>query len=594
MINSYPNPIEAIWLATLLYKPYIRKKDRPPQRYSPQKQSNRNSKIKNPAAPLPLGIASPISHNCGMTIRAPAVQAPGLQGRSGQRLRLTLWALHVWVVLLALLSLITDRFNLWLDMRALGAAGKLFAILWAATATTIPFLAGPRLTRFFRHPRWSPGLAPHIARLLLWPTYFLLACLLADTACYIDLLLHQKADLQFPLPFLIAILLALWALLTREYLRRQSETTKIDAPTRLLATLWTISLAIFMLGAFALHLFQRPPPPDKKIDLAVVLGGYVLPDSKASVELADRTRVAINLYKQGLVSHILLSGGLHPPTSSHPNERNEITAMKNVCLAEGIPESALFYDPVGINTRATAFNTAGFMHAHGFSSVIVCSTDFHLYRTVLSFHQAGLDAYALAAQPADWQCAEIRDTVREMIGIAVYKLFPHYHQPTVISMQLKSPRLVVKKSAGTLELFDGQRLVKTYPCISGTHPGDKQKEGDRRTPEGTYRIVYKNPESNFHLSLGLDYPNKKDATRGLADGLITQAQYDQITAALASDLSLTENQKNLWYTPLGGEIFIHGHGTGRPDTAGCVALDNVDIDELYALLPVGTPVEIQP
>jgi murein L,D-transpeptidase YafK len=160
-------------------------------------------------------------------------------------------------------------------------------------------------------------------------------------------------------------------------------------------------------------------------------------------------------------------------------------------------------------------------------------------------------------------------------------------------MKIKSPQVIVKKSAKTLELFDGAVLVKRYACISGGNAGDKEKEGDRKTPIGKFRIVFKNPASKFHLSLGLDYPNAEDAQRGLAKGLITRKQYEDILAALGSDLSREENQRKLWYTPLGGEIFLHGHGEGREGTAGCVALSNPDIEELFAVLPLGTPVEIR-
>jgi murein L,D-transpeptidase YafK len=161
-------------------------------------------------------------------------------------------------------------------------------------------------------------------------------------------------------------------------------------------------------------------------------------------------------------------------------------------------------------------------------------------------------------------------------------------------MQLKAPRVVVRKSSNTLELYDGGTLVKRYACITGSNAGDKEKEGDRKTPVGTFHIVYKNPESKFHLSLGLDYPTAEDAERGLAAGVITEQQRDDIVAALGSDLSKAENQKKLWYTPLGGEIFLHGHGEGRAGTAGCVALSNGDIEELWAVLPVGTEVRIEP
>ena len=161
-------------------------------------------------------------------------------------------------------------------------------------------------------------------------------------------------------------------------------------------------------------------------------------------------------------------------------------------------------------------------------------------------------------------------------------------------MGITHPRVVVSKSAGTLDLYDGTRLVRTYPCITGLAAGDKDVEGDKKTPLGTFRIVYKNPESKYHLSMGLDYPNTEDVARGLAAGVITPAQAADVLDAAKSDLRVESNQNRLWKSPLGGEIFIHGHGEGRPGTAGCIALSNPLIEELYAVCEVGTEVEIRP
>jgi hypothetical protein len=295
-----------------------------------------------------------------------------------------------------------------------------------------------------------------------------------------------------------------------------------------------------------------------------------------------------------MVKHIVLSGGFEPPTKEHPSPRSELAAMHGVCVDEGIPEEAITIDPVGVNTKATAFNIRKFMEGRGYHSVVACSSDYHLYRTHMSFAREGIEAYTQAAQPTGWRCASSFETVREMIGIVVYNIFPHYREAKGALMELKMPRVLVRKTAGVLELFDGDKKVKEYTCITGRNKGDKSVEGDKRTPQGVFHIVYKNPLSKFRLSLGLDYPRKEDAQRGLTAGLITQAQYQGILEALTSDLSLDENQKKLWKTPLGGEIFIHGDGEGRSGTLGCVALSNADIDELYAILPLGTEVEIRP
>lgn len=349
---------------------------------------------------------------------------------------------------------------------------------------------------------------------------------------------------------------------------------------------------LFVAGFLLVHAYEKPP--EGKVDLAVVLGGRLNHDGTASVLLADRVKAASDLYKRGLVKHILLSGAIERKASNRPRELSELAAMRAVCLAQGVPDAAISVDPVGVNTKATAFNTREFMRAKGYKTVVACSTDFHLFRTHLSFAWAGVRAYTVAAQPVEWRCADPRDTLREMVGIVVYVLHPHYREAKGAVMEMKMPRVVVRKTANVLELYDSERLVKTYSCITGGGKGDKSVEGDRKTPLGVFHIVFKNPLSKFHLSLGLDYPSREDAERGLASGLITRAQYDGIMEALASDLSKEENQKKLWYTPLGGEIFLHGNAEGRTGTAGCIALSNDDVEELYAILPLGTEVEIRP
>lgn len=153
---------------------------------------------------------------------------------------------------------------------------------------------------------------------------------------------------------------------------------------------------------------------------------------------------------------------------------------------------------------------------------------------------------------------------------------------------MKCPRVLVEKSARRLTLYDGQAVVKVYRVCTGLAEGDKEKEGDKRTPEGQFYICYKNPESKYTLSMGLSYPNQEDAARGLRDGLISQAQHDAIVSAIGEGLQPP------WDTPLGGEIMIHGAGGGRQGTLGCVGMDDNDIRELYAALPIGTPVEIRP
>jgi murein L,D-transpeptidase YafK len=140
-----------------------------------------------------------------------------------------------------------------------------------------------------------------------------------------------------------------------------------------------------------------------------------------------------------------------------------------------------------------------------------------------------------------------------------------------------------------LELYSNGAVVRTYRVGLGLNPvDDKQREGDRATPEGEFYIFTKNPKSAYYLSLGISYPNIEDAERGLRTGLITRAQHNQIVSAIKRKAGPPQ------YTVLGGLIYIHGNGAGSDWTWGCVALENEDVKELYNSVDIGTPVTIEP
>ena len=157
-----------------------------------------------------------------------------------------------------------------------------------------------------------------------------------------------------------------------------------------------------------------------------------------------------------------------------------------------------------------------------------------------------------------------------------------------LKLPLVNPRIVVAKGKRLLTVYSADKAAKTYKIALGLSPvEDKVRAGDRRTPEGEFYICIKNPKSKFYLSLGLSYPNQQHAERGLRDGLITRGQYNQISDAI------NRRRQPPQYTPLGGEIFIHGNGSQSDWTWGCVALDDKDIRELFDAVPVGTPVRIE-
>jgi len=134
--------------------------------------------------------------------------------------------------------------------------------------------------------------------------------------------------------------------------------------------------------------------------------------------------------------------------------------------------------------------------------------------------------------------------------------------------------ILVDKSDRTLTLFADGAVLKAY---TGTQFGDapmghKQFEGDERTPEGRYTIDTRNPNSAYHLSLRVSYPNAADRAFAAAQGR----------------------------SP-GGDIVLHVQPNGMPAgrvpgdwTDGCIAFSNDEIEELWGAIPDGTPIEIRP
>ena len=134
--------------------------------------------------------------------------------------------------------------------------------------------------------------------------------------------------------------------------------------------------------------------------------------------------------------------------------------------------------------------------------------------------------------------------------------------------------VLVDKSERKMWLLTGGRKYREYRISLGDNPlGHKEQEGDERTPEGSYVIDYRNPESKYHLSLHISYPRQQDA----------------------------EKARNRGVSP-GGNIFIHGLPNGMEFmqasyrgvdwTDGCIAVGNREIEEIWELVPDGTPIEI--
>ncbi len=137
--------------------------------------------------------------------------------------------------------------------------------------------------------------------------------------------------------------------------------------------------------------------------------------------------------------------------------------------------------------------------------------------------------------------------------------------------------------------YAGDVPLKVYPAALGFPPeGDKEQQGDGRTPEGDFRICEKNAKSQFYKSLRLSYPEQRHADAGLKAKLISQDEHTRIVQSHRRKRTPPQN------TALGGDLMIHGGGVGTNWTLGCVAMRNEDLDELFEKLPLRTKLTVLP
>jgi len=163
-----------------------------------------------------------------------------------------------------------------------------------------------------------------------------------------------------------------------------------------------------------------------------------------------------------------------------------------------------------------------------------------------------------------------------ILAIVWFVAVPAWLAPAATADAGRVDRVIIDKSDRRLTLLRGDEPVKSYPVSLGGAPkGAKIFEGDQRTPEGTYTIDFRNADSGFHRALRISYPSEADRMRALEAGLDP-----------------------------GGQIMIHGLKNGQgwlgerhladDWTDGCIAVTNGQIEEIWSLVELGTPVEIRP
>ena len=153
----------------------------------------------------------------------------------------------------------------------------------------------------------------------------------------------------------------------------------------------------------------------------------------------------------------------------------------------------------------------------------------------------------------------------------------------------KDDYVVVHKSTRNVALCKSGKLVKNARSGLGSTPiGAKLQLGDGKTPEGVFFVPRLIPDSTYYKALLISYPTVADAARGVASGLITNGQKQQIESAYQA---CTEPPQD---TQLGGGIELQGNGGDRDWTAGNIALDDTAVDLIWANIGVGDSVVVVP
>lgn len=126
-------------------------------------------------------------------------------------------------------------------------------------------------------------------------------------------------------------------------------------------------------------------------DCVIALGAQVLPDGTPCHQLYDRVQIASQIFNNGAGKKLLLSGD-----SRIPEEYDEITAMKEVAYEYGIEEKDILSDGAGLNTYTSMENLK---NNFGFSSTVIVTQEYHIYRSVYIARKMGLDAYGVCSDP---------------------------------------------------------------------------------------------------------------------------------------------------------------------------------------------------
>jgi murein L,D-transpeptidase YafK len=187
--------------------------------------------------------------------------------------------------------------------------------------------------------------------------------------------------------------------------------------------------------------------------------------------------------------------------------------------------------------------------------------------------------FVLRTSHSSCECPAVRAkiwlTILTLLAAAGVFLFLHHNRNRLPANAI-ADRIVVEKAERKLSLLHNGKVIKTYRVALGRNPvGAKVEEGDMKTPEGVYQVDNRNPNSDYHLALHISYPSEADNARAAARGV--NAGFDIMIHGLPNGKS--------WIGPAHRKVDW---------TAGCIAVTDEEIEELWRAVPDGTTIEIRP
>jgi vancomycin permeability regulator SanA len=229
---------------------------------------------------------------------------------------------------------------------------------------------------------------------------------------------NDKIATSTTIPFSAYVALGLALVAAGIWLHRsRNQNNSIRYKTEWLSATVGFAFSVLMFPFLQIHCFgntdyRRPA------DVAVVLGCRVYQDGRLSMALGDRVRTAAELYNDGLVQHLIMSGG------PGPGDVHETEAMRRFAVELGVPADRIILDKNGLNTDMTVQNTVPLFEQHGFKRVLAVSHYFHLPRIKLTYRRAGQSVFTVPASQKfrlvrrEWQIA------REIVALWAYYLRP--------------------------------------------------------------------------------------------------------------------------------------------------------------------------